>query len=271
MIVRETPASFIYLTQHDHAQVAAVLAQHWRAEYFEDAGRRPEVELAVRQHDRAWIPLDAAPIWNETAHRPHSFLDYPAPPKVQHYQQGLDETEQLSPYAALLCSLHYTSFPDVAKHEAGRHFLAYEAQRQQRLRHQLSLTTLAAEATLTFHLHLLKFCDNLSLYLCLNEPGVSKAREYPWFTNGIPLSDFFAFTQGTLVQASWATKNRVQITPSPFARNFPVTLRYRELPKDHVSGGSLAAGLERASWQKLDIWIATEPDSTTPTLAHELH
>nr|WP_253735858.1 DUF3891 family protein [Paenibacillus sp. FJAT-26967] len=30
------------------------------------------------------------------------------------------------------------------------------------------------------HFKLLKLCDELSLYVCLNEPGVSKDEEHPW-------------------------------------------------------------------------------------------
>jgi hypothetical protein len=60
MIVRETETSFIYLHQHDHAQISGELATQWRAAYFTRPERRAEVELAVYQHDRGWINLDAA-------------------------------------------------------------------------------------------------------------------------------------------------------------------------------------------------------------------
>lgn len=250
MIVRETPTSFICIDQHDHAQISGVLAAHWQPAYFAGAAWRPAVELAAAQHDRAWIPLDAAPIWNETSQVPHSFLDYPTAPKVRHYQQGIDEVAQLAPYAALLCSLHYTAFPDLAQHEAGRAFLAAEAQRQQQLKQELHLTTAAQQADLAFHLQVVKFTDNLSLYVCLNEPGASKAQEYPWFRQGIPVSNQFAFAHQQPVQATWAGTDQVRLHPSPFKDPFSVTLRFRELLKSQLSAVGLRHSFQEAPLQE---------------------
>lgn len=258
MIVRETPTSFICLTQHDHAQIAGGLAEHWQPAYFEGAERRPEVLLAVREHDRAWIPLDAAPIWNEHTQAPHSFLDYPTVPKVQHYQQGIEEVALLAPYAGLLCSLHYTSFPDLAKSPAGQQFLHTETARQQHLRQQLQLTTPAQAATLDFHKRMLRFADNLSLYLCLNEPGTSKVQEHPWYQAGIPFSDYFSFARQQLVQVAWPERNAVHIHPSPFSESFAVVLRYRELPKARLTAADLSQCFAEAPVQELEVWMHPE-------------
>ncbi|WP_375433973.1 DUF3891 family protein [uncultured Hymenobacter sp.] len=255
MIVRETPASFYYVNQHDHARVAGVLIEHWHPHYFEGAALRPEVELAVQQHDRGWIPLDAAPRWNEQTHAPHSFLDFPVEPKIQHYQQGILEVEHMAAYAGLLCSLHYTGFPDLAKTEVGQAFLATEEQRQQRLQQQLNLNTNAQQQVLDFHLQLLKFADRLSLYLCLNEPGADKAHEHPWYRNGIPFSDYFSFTHRQLIQAHWLTQSQVRVQPFPFDETFSVKLRYRELPKEQLATMSLMACFRQAPVRELAIRI----------------
>ena len=255
MIVRETPASFYYLNQHDHARVAGVLADHWQPQYFEDAARRAEVMLAIYQHDRAWIPLDAAPLWNEQTQAPHSFLDFPAEPKIHHYQQGITEVEHLAPYAGLLCSLHYTGFPDLAKTNLGQAFLRAEAQRQQRLQQQLDLHTAARQRALDFHVQLLKFADRLSLYFCLNEPGADKAHEHPWYRAGIPFSDYFPFTHRQLIQAHWVAKDQVRVQPWPFDEEFPVTLCYKELPKEQVANLGLAACFQQAPMQELVVRV----------------
>ncbi|TGD83243.1 DUF3891 family protein [Hymenobacter wooponensis] len=255
MIVRETPTSFICLAQHDHAQISGRLAEQWQLAYFEGLSYRPEVLLAVREHDRAWIPLDAAPIWNEQAQAPHSFLDYPTAPKVQHYQQGIEEVEHLAPYAGLLCSLHYTSFPDLAKSPAGQQFLRTETERQNRLKQQLQLMAPAMAATLEFHKRLLRFADNLSLYLCLNEPGTSKEHEHPWYRAGIPFSDYFAFTGHQLVQVEWPSPTAVHISPSPFTESFAVTLRYRELLKARLAAVGLGQCFAEAPVAELEVWV----------------
>ncbi|HEX8426850.1 DUF3891 family protein [Hymenobacter sp.] len=255
MIVRETPASFYYISQHDHARVAGVLIEHWQPEYFEGAALRPEVELAVQQHDRGWIPLDAAPRWNEQHHAPYSFLDFPAEPKVRHYQQGITEVEQLAPYAGLLCSLHYTGFPDLAKTEVGRAFLLAEELRQQRLQQELGLRTNAQQHQLDFHLQQLKFADRLSLYFCLNEPGADKAHEHPWYRDGIPFSDFFSFARHQLMQAYWLTKDQVRVQPFPFDEEFIIRLRYRELPKEQLAAVGLTQCFQQASVQELRVQV----------------
>jgi hypothetical protein len=254
MIVREMPPSFICICQHDHARISGVMADHWLAAYFEDAARQSDVVLAVYEHDRAWIPLDAEPRWNEQTHTPHSFLDFPAEPRLRHYQQGLTELEQLAPYAGLLSSLHYTGFPELAKVEIGRVFMQQEELRQRRLKQQLGLTPDTQES-LDFHVQLLKFLDRLSLYLCMNEPGASKEQEHPWYRAGIPFSDYFSFADHHLIQASWATKSQVQVQPFPFDEAFTITLRYKELLKDQIASEGLATCFQRARLEKMTIWI----------------
>ncbi|WP_156430913.1 DUF3891 family protein [Paenibacillus sp. FJAT-26967] len=49
--------------------------------------------------------------------------------------------------------------------------------RQQRLKAKLNQP---GESMIEQHFKLLKLCDELSLYVCLNEPGVSKDEEHPW-------------------------------------------------------------------------------------------
>jgi hypothetical protein len=253
MIIRETPNSFFYVTQHDHAFLSGRMVDHWRAAYFEDAARRADVALAIYQHDRAWIPLDATPLWNDVTHAPFSFLDFPAPSKLVHYQHGLDEAEQLNPYAGLLCSMHYASFFATDASDIGQAFHSRETQRQQRLRQQLGLTTEAQTQVLDFHLYLLKFCDNLSLYLCLNEPGVDKAHENPWYRKGIPYSDQFAFMNQQLIQASWADEHTVRVEPFPFEQPFSVVLRYKELPKQQINATGLTACFHSTPVSELEI------------------
>ena len=70
MILRETPASFVLINQHDHARVAGRMAAHWRPDYFMGSQRRAEVELAVQLHDCGWIPLDQHGTWDPDTQTP---------------------------------------------------------------------------------------------------------------------------------------------------------------------------------------------------------
>ena len=72
MIVRARSSSFCCLTQHYHAQVAGRLAEQWPLPHFAAPARRDEVLLAIREHDRGWIPLNEAPGWNEQQQAPYS-------------------------------------------------------------------------------------------------------------------------------------------------------------------------------------------------------
>jgi Protein of unknown function (DUF3891) len=233
MILRENPSSYVLINQHDHAGVAGEMAAHWHPDYFAGPERRPEVLLAIREHDCGWIPLDEHGGWDATGQRPFSFIDYPLAPKLQQYSQGISEVEASNAYAALLCSLHYTTFPDLDTTAEGRAFLQAEQARQQKIKATLALTTPRQDQELFFHLQLLKCCDGLSIYLCINKPGVTKAQEHPWYQHGIPQSTF-SFTQGRNLEVMWRNSQTVQIRPFPFTQAFVVTIPYRQVSKQQI-------------------------------------
>jgi hypothetical protein len=255
MILRETPPSFVLINQHDHARVAGVLASHWHPDYFYGPERREEVLLAVEQHDCGWIPLDQnGGGWDVATQRPYSFIDFPLAPKLTHYSLGIDEVAASNAYAALLCSLHYTTFPDLETTAEGQAFRQKEQERQQKLKAALHLTTPLQEQHLHFHLQLLKCCDGLSIYLCINKPGVTKAQEHPWYREGIPYSTFF-FTQGRNIQASWRNSQTVRVQPFPFTQPFAVSIPYRQVSKEKIQlmGGRQA--LLQAAYQEYQVHL----------------
>jgi hypothetical protein len=254
MIVRETPTSFFCIAQHDHGHLAGVVAEQWPSNDFASAARRAQVLLAVREHDRAWIPLDEEPQWNEQLLAPHSFQTYPIAPKVTQYQAGIDEVVVLNAYAGLLCSLHFSSFPDLANTAAGLAFLRAETQRQQQLKAELELTTPQDAADLQFERELLRFCDNVSLYLCLNEPGSAKAVGHLWYRDGIPFPDRMVPSQ-QLLQANWQGPDRVHLHPFPFSHSFPVSISYKELAKADLTPQGLAASYQEAPQKVFRFWL----------------
>src|SRR5690625_149953 len=104
MIVTKKANSFLMFEQHEHAKISGLMAKYWRDELFLGKTMREEVELAISQHDRAWIPLDKNLIWNEEKQAPYTFMDYPLEEKLRAYKRGADEIEKESNYASLLCS-----------------------------------------------------------------------------------------------------------------------------------------------------------------------
>ncbi|MCK8487723.1 DUF3891 family protein [Paenibacillus sp. MBLB2552] len=227
MIIRETDREFVLITQHDHARLAGEIASHLEKELFLDDEYLSSALLAIDQHDRGWIPLDASPIWNAESQAPYSFMDYPLAPKIEKYQQGLDEVEAMNEYAALLCSLHYASFMHIrdSLDEVSSRFYQHELARQQRITEKLSVP----QEVIHRHFMLLQLCDDISLYVCLNEPGVSKEEEHPWFREG-----FEATLLGERCEARWGNAREIRLTPPILAKELTTTLPVRQVSKRKI-------------------------------------
>lgn len=231
MIIYERTDSFIMIPQHEHAKISGEFAHNWNDKYFQGIERKEEVVLAVREHDRGWIDLDAAPLWNQEKQKPYSFMDYPLEPKLAYYKKGIDEVEKTSRYAGLLCSLHYVSFLKNEEKPVGKKFVEQEEKRQGLLIKECRITG-ESEKSLWFQLGLLKFCDNLSLYICLNEPGVKKEDEHPFYRNGIP--PVFPFTNNKPIQAQWVNPETVILFENPMVKELQVQLTIKVVTKDEI-------------------------------------
>ena len=133
--------------------------------------------------------------------------------------------EKEHPYSALLCSRHFASFFASSTTAAGRDFYESELLRRQRLVKTLDLKE-QEQAEADFHFHLLQFCDNLSLFICLNEEGKN---QHPWFRKGFSNSEKLGVNTRPL-KAGWKDADTVRITPFPFDEPFSLQLEYRAIP-----------------------------------------
>ncbi|MCD5325585.1 MULTISPECIES: DUF3891 family protein [Pontibacillus] len=244
MIVVKNDDSIMMFNQHHHALVSGVMARKWNKEYKTKGGYEDEVEYAIMNHDRAWVPLDQKPRWNTEQHLPYSFIDYPEEEKVAAYQEGVNEIEKTSSYAALLCSLHYASFyhNDDTTSKSVKQFLHNESRRREAI-----LSSLPVEPVRLYdHLDLLQFCDNLSLYCCMNSPGVKKENELSWFRSGFPQKFSFA-PEG--VEAEWVDSTQIRIRPFPFEDAFTLSIPFKCISPS-VSGDQLLKAYHSADWQE---------------------
>jgi Protein of unknown function (DUF3891) len=226
MIVREKRDSYVLIKQHDHALAAGEIARYW--------ARRPRplesTLYAIAQHDVAWQGPDARVQWNEETGRPYSFADYPAELKVQAYTDGLDWLEERDPYAACLCSMHYeTLMRRFGSTEAEERFADAELRREERLRAGMSEEELE---NLEHNLRLLRLCDGLSLFVCLNEPG---GDDYP-----PPYPEGFELA-GTSFEPVWEDRGTLRLEPNPFSGAFDLSIPYSTVGKDRrpLDGGHL--------------------------------
>jgi hypothetical protein len=223
MIVREKADSYVLIEQHDHALASGEFAKYWARE-----PRPLESTLyAIAHHDVAWLEPDARVRWNEEGGRPYSFVDYPPEPKIRAYAGGLDWLEERDPYAACLCSMHYeTLVRHLGRSEAEASFAEAESRRQERLRAGMSGEELE---NLEYNLGLLRLCDGLSLFVCLNEPG---SEDYPPpYPGGFELS-------GERFAPIWEDRRTLRLEPNPFSGTFNLTIPYLVVGKDRQTLGS---------------------------------
>jgi Protein of unknown function (DUF3891) len=220
---------FFVFEQHDHALVSGAMARRWTPPPtpFEST------VFAVENHDVAWRELDREVLWDDERTRPVSFIEYPSAPKVRAYAGGIDVVEARDPYAAYLCSMHYATVVAGSKHPDEQDFARHERERQERLR--LGFSREESE-NLERNLRLLKVCDGLSLFLCLNEPGRT-GRLFPPYEGGFHLD-------GAVYRPGWEGRNALVLDPSPFGGDFEVAIPYRVIAGD----GNEAGGGEMRMW-----------------------
>lgn len=225
MLVRRRDVGYALVEQYEHSQISGELARRWGWAPIPSASALH----AVSEHDLAWQELDAELRWNPETEEPYNFFEYPAEPRLAAYRRGVDAVEAQDPYAGLLCSLHYESVARNASGVAEASFRAAERERQSRL---LFALTEEERGRVDDELALLRICDDLSLFLCLNEPGENV---YPWFREGFEYG-------GTRITPIWEERETLRLDPSPFTEGFEITVPYHLIDP---GGRPLGDGEER--------------------------
>ncbi|MED1472405.1 DUF3891 family protein [Bacillus salipaludis] len=253
MIIYERDHDWVMIPQHHHGLLSGEIAQHWNSAYIKGTDRWNEVIFAIAQHDCAWIALDETPLWNDGTKKPYSFIEFPLLPKLTFYKKGIDKIEKQSPYAGLLCSLHYHSFLVGSKKLAAIEFSKQEKARQYRLMEQLNLFEAHKEDLLNFHFLMVQFCDDLSLYLCMQDPGTPKKDEIPWFKNGF--REIFPFTDGQKIIAEWLDSKQVSIRPFPLASPAVVSIKVKEVKKTNICQCGIAKAYRDTEWKERTVTL----------------
>ncbi len=213
MIVRERPDSYVLIKQHDHGLISGEFARYW--------AERPRplqsTLYAIMEHDVGWQNLDASVSWNEETGEPYSFTSYPTGPKLQAYKEGLNFLEARNPYAACLCSMHYASLVGDTEEEV--RFRESETARQRKIE---SAMKGEESANLEHNFRLLQLCDDLSLFVCLNEPG---RNDHSWYKDG------FSF-KGAKYAPTWEDRRTLRLDPNPFLGPFDLTIPFTLVEKN---------------------------------------
>ena len=222
MIVRERIDTFLLFEQHEHALIAGEFALRWRE------GPLPleSTIYAIANHDLAWREPDREVLWNEEKDSPYSFVDYPLDLKLPVQRRGIDSVEEQDPYAGCLCSMHYARFLLDSERPEEVEFREREMERQGRLEERMSAEELE---NLERNFRLLRFCDGLSLFLCLNEPGGEDRQP--------PNPGGFEF-DGTPFRPVWEDERTLRLDPNPFSEAFGIEIPYRIIGRDRRPLGS---------------------------------
>ncbi len=240
MIVREESDNFVFMNQHDHAYIAGELLTHFKKEFI-TLEHYESFKFAVHQHDRAWIIPDSQPLMNDATKQPYTFLDYPERLKLHFYKLGIEQVDRANSYAAILCSMHYASSYEHTSNEVAIQFYEGERTRQKHLMNKLKIPH---DMLLNYQLRILQFCDQLSLYLCMNKPGASKKEEIETFKKGFHDSGFFHKNGKTDIVASYLDSETVKFNSSPFENDFEVMLQFKKIPKKLIEDVGLEAAYQ---------------------------
>ncbi|WP_202077328.1 DUF3891 family protein [Caldalkalibacillus salinus] len=254
MIILEHDQQFHLVKQHDHAQASGQIARQMNIPRLTFDSRTDDVYIAVDEHDRGWIDLDETPIWNDKTQTPFSFEDYPLYPKLQFYRLGLDEVEVQSPYAALLCSLHYASFFEDVQDSKALAFYEQERTRQRRLLQQLALWEEDDHEAIDTFYDLLQFCDHLSLFICLST--VDKEEEnFRWQDNGF--RQRFEHLDFEHIMPRWVDESTIALTPFPLHEPTRVTVKEKILTASEIEQHGLADAYHAASYREREVLLTS--------------
>lgn len=263
MICREQDEAIVMIKQHDHGLLAGELAIWFKVQHTSEEERHNEVLWAVAQHDRGWIDLDETPFWNDAEKAPYTFIDFPVVPKLTFYKRGLDEIEAHTPYGALLCSLHFERLIKISgiDYPELKIYQEHEEQRRASIHRALEASTPIGEDELYYDARLLEICDDLSLYMGLNEPGSPKSAEHPWWREGFSGSEDFNFTDGRRIAAEWDGTSTLILDPFPFTKTLEVAFKQKRVHKSDIAKKGIATAYSDTPEEECRIVLAPRTDN----------
>lgn len=222
MIIRADGNSLLFITQPDHARLAAEAIAHWQLDGFAEHPRRSRILRATEQHDNGWIEEDEA-THVDSEGVPLDFVAVPAPVRQQIWPRAVARMMPEDPYAAALIAQHA-----IAVYSASRNDRGWDA-----------------------------FFEGLSVKrdALLAESGIGRAdfdNDYKFVNAADRLS--LAFCTGwTKLLESYGRQitlngSVVEVAPDPFAgARVPLTVRARRLPqRRYRSSDDLRAALHGA-------------------------
>lgn len=243
MIIREQERHFVMIEQHRHALLSGDIYRQWKTGNLAN----DSLQLAISLHDCGWKSADKEPLWNEYTHAPYTFTDFPVPLKALLYTNGIHSVARKNEYAALLCSGHYMKFMSRDDSPEAKSFMAAEQARKELL---VPVLPDFEETLFDVHLALLELCDNLSLFICLNDPGLN---EHPFFKKGIPLAPALSNILGDHMHVEWNDSDTLRLQPFPLNKETTLTVEEKRVSKKRIEEKGLREAYAAAPYEKRTI------------------
>lgn len=236
MIVRKRNDEYIFIEQHHHGEISANIIEQLQELLLRDDRYKASVLYAIENHDIGWKLIDVTPFWNDATHTPYTFVDFPIPSKIVIYTYGVDQVEKVDPYAAALCSAHFSKFLEPFHDKEVQQFLTFEKIRRKRILTSFKKVT---EEMFSRHLSILQFADNLSLFICLHEYATYEKEKHPFFLKGVPVPKHFPlFNQSDLI-AKWADEHTLIIPNFPNNCTLQLTACEKVIHQDAITTNGL--------------------------------
>ena len=105
MIIRTDGDSRLFITQPDHARLAAEAIARWHDDGFATHPRRDVILLAAREHDNGWLEEDEATYLDQDG-VPLDFVSAPLEVRQRLWPRAVDRVALRDPYAAALIAQH---------------------------------------------------------------------------------------------------------------------------------------------------------------------
>src|SRR5699024_1075139 len=116
------------------------------------------------------------------------------------------------------------------------------------------LTDLAIDqATFDDHVALLQFADNISLYVCLNEPGVSQSNVHFFFKDGIPIALNSALITHSKIQAEWLDNQTLKLSGLTFVPKYCTSRRQKVHSKQMTEETRIINEYETQPYEQINI------------------
>jgi Protein of unknown function (DUF3891) len=223
MIIRTTEDSQLFITQPDHARLAAEAIANWREDGFDDNPRRVSILLAAREHDNGWREEDAV-TYVDANGKALDFICVPLEVRHRIWPRAVERLGEHDPYAAALVAQHaLTVYGHYESDVAWDRF--FEIMRE-RCVAQLARSHSGAAEDLATDYRFVHAADRISLAFCTGWPQ--------------PLESY-----GRRIILRHDT---VEVSPDPFSgARFPLRIRARRLPvREYASAADLRAALDDA-------------------------